>query len=907
MVASSSSDEPSGLAPDEYAYKGYLTLQFHDSEQQSTVFCWLHRSGTLTWMNQANAIQVLECQLAFIDDKDFFHERFFISTPQGTLVTCYTKCKADRDGWILALQLVLEKRTTLSAGPDDWKTSAEQQKIADALCEGLREWTTIVQEQAKDSMGIFKETRHWNRLGLKEKKAFTELEDYMNSPHVDVCSLVVGLYQYTKAPYLFVTTLAQLAVCVELNLEAVAMYWPQILHWGFAHLHTCQSLAMQLFYASFLSAVGRRSTVLAIKAHWECIAARVDAARIQDFDAYVSAALMQFSASLSSVEPDTATTAMVDAIFGSAEMTNVKDQAARTRTYQQLLDQLLHTSRSLLEQSRSCLFGEWLGAIDDVPIVSSKIDALCNGRYQFLHPFPRTILVETRRLSTENLRDMILPGEMDDDLIDLNEILADTSLDTPVAPPVHVFWDTVHLINSLIVASQNFKLQFTNGAERKAQLPSVLERLSRTLPKEAILPLSIEDEERRWVISIIEKEGTVFSTKARAPTMVYFETAALQVQRKRVCRSVDDEFYGLGGSFLLNAYLADMGVQTSISSPPPSGRSHSQSQPESTDPSLHADCPVAIKLLEENNNVLVSVVLNDDHSIVSKKESFAEKKQRLQEESSNSSVFGWDVVPVIAKSFDDMRQEVFVMQMMHLFVKCFQHLEEHIVLRPYAIMCCGEDCGLMEVLIDSSSISDVKKANPNMSLPDIFKLRYGEPNSVAYLEAQDNFIRSMAGYSLFCYVLQLKDRHNGNIMLHMDGSILHIDFGFAFGIAPGGHFSFERAPFKLMEEMVNVMGGMDSPGFALYKRLLCDGLIALSHSAPQIMALVGITSKSSAFPCFVGQNIPLLMRRLKERLCIGMTEADVRLTAQRLIDQSCNSLRTRLYDRYQLHSNGYAC
>jgi len=47
-------------------------------------------------------------------------------------------------------------------------------------------------------------------------------------------------------------------------------------------------------------------------------------------------------------------------------------------------------------------------------------------------------------------------------------------------------------------------------------------------------------------------------------------------------------------------------------------------------------------------------------------------------------------------------------------------------------------------------------------------------------------------------------RHNGNIMINTRGHIVHIDFGFVFGLAPGKAFSMETAPWKLTPELVEV-------------------------------------------------------------------------------------------------------
>ena len=102
-------------------------------------------------------------------------------------------------------------------------------------------------------------------------------------------------------------------------------------------------------------------------------------------------------------------------------------------------------------------------------------------------------------------------------------------------------------------------------------------------------------------------------------------------------------------------------------------------------------------------------------------------------------------------------------------------------------------CGLVEMNNDTNSIHGIKeKLGESSTLIDYFKVMWGaNKKNKNYKAAQMNFARSLAGYSLVCYILQIKDRHNGNILMDKAGHIMHIDFGFLLSSAPGKGIKFE--------------------------------------------------------------------------------------------------------------------
>ena len=176
---------------------------------------------------------------------------------------------------------------------------------------------------------------------------------------------------------------------------------------------------------------------------------------------------------------------------------------------------------------------------------------------------------------------------------------------------------------------------------------------------------------------------------------------------------------------------------------------------------------------------------------------------------------------------------------------------------------------------------------------------YGPPEGEAHRRALRNFTSSCAAWAVVCYFLQIKDRHNGNIMLHADGHIVHIDFGFLLSNSPGGNINFESAPFKLTSEYVQLMGGARSPTFARFRDLVIKGFLAARKQAPKILALVKCTLEGAGrdLPCFTAgrQTVEALRHRfqpqLGKRQCARFVDD--------LISNSLDHWTTTCYDRFQ--------
>ena len=285
-------------------------------------------------------------------------------------------------------------------------------------------------------------------------------------------------------------------------------------------------------------------------------------------------------------------------------------------------------------------------------------------------------------------------------------------------------------------------------------------------------------------------------------------------------------------------------------------------------------------------------------------ELWADKRERIRHSSPYGNLPGWGLKPIIIKAGDNCRQELLALQLVRTFAEIYRTAGVRCWIRDFDILTTNTHSAVIEAVTDAPSVHALKsRSQRGTTLREHFERKFGV-GTPEFRKAQNNFVESLAGYSILTYLLQVKDRHNGNILLHDDGHLIHIDFNFMLSTSPGG-INFESSPFKLTKEYLEVMDsdveGSRSDAFDAYKALCIQGYLAVREHAERIVLLVEMMGASGC-PCFNAG--PKVIKQLRRRFNLALSEEQCVETVLGMISDSIDAWSTRQYDFYQRILNG---
>ena len=276
--------------------------------------------------------------------------------------------------------------------------------------------------------------------------------------------------------------------------------------------------------------------------------------------------------------------------------------------------------------------------------------------------------------------------------------------------------------------------------------------------------------------------------------------------------------------------------------------------------------------------------------------------ERFRQKSHFKNFPSYSLKCFIYKANDDLRQEMMIMEMIRQFQYVFDKEKVPIKLRPYHIQITSSSSGLMEFIPNSNSISSLKKKivsyYDKKSLSNFFSLYFKKDLE----KATNNFIQSLAGYSLITYLLNIKDRHNGNILMINTGEIIHIDFGYSLGLTPA-NVGFEKAPFKLTKGFQEIIGDEHSTNFFNFKSLFCRGLMA-ARKYFDIFQNILITMSKSGLSCFEHMSVVEMLKQMEQRFLVQIPDNKLLVTIEKIIQDSEKNWRTKTFDKYNKCLNG---
>ena len=247
-----------------------------------------------------------------------------------------------------------------------------------------------------------------------------------------------------------------------------------------------------------------------------------------------------------------------------------------------------------------------------------------------------------------------------------------------------------------------------------------------------------------------------------------------------------------------------------------------------------------------------------------------------------------ELISVMFKYGDDLRQDQLILQMINFMDSLLKKVHLNYEFTTYKVLATSKSDGFVEFVPNSRTIFDILKKYNNVILS--YYKEISKNDEAVKSKYINSYINSCAGYSVVTYILGIGDRHLENLMIDNRGRLFHIDFGFILGRDPKP----APPPIKLCQEMVDAMGGKNSPNFEIFKQKCVNAYWVLRDNARVIVNM---------FYLMIDSGIPELndienLYKLHEKFVPGLSNDEASASFLTNLEESINALMPVLMEKF---------
>uniref|UniRef100_A0AC35TGK9 Phosphatidylinositol 3-kinase catalytic subunit type 3 n=1 Tax=Rhabditophanes sp. KR3021 TaxID=114890 RepID=A0AC35TGK9_9BILA len=240
------------------------------------------------------------------------------------------------------------------------------------------------------------------------------------------------------------------------------------------------------------------------------------------------------------------------------------------------------------------------------------------------------------------------------------------------------------------------------------------------------------------------------------------------------------------------------------------------------------------------------------------------------------------------KKGDDLRQDQFVLQMIRIMDSFLKSENLDLCLTPYSVLATSTTEGFVQFIKGKPFRELNNKGGIKYSLqqyrPSMANAEKIEP------DALNNYVRSLAGYSIICYILGIGDRHKDNLLLCENGKMFHVDFGYILGHDP----KVFPPPMKLSKEILELLGEEGSPRYTNFVDYCCSAFEILRRKSNIILNLFQLML-DSGIP-HISEEKEKALDRILPKFHFDVDDSGVYNCVTKLINDSKNTIIADMFD-----------